>query len=429
MRIAVAFATLLFTASVVAQGTHVYPFAPSTATPIEVHYLSGCHALSHSVTREGSDITIVANDPQCVLVSPPPFVEKVKLPALPAGVYNVIVRGEHDPSLPTATRLVVREAGPKPFELHPAELQQGPDPIHVEGISCGAVDCSDVTVRVDGEPVAVTAEENGRFSFMAPGRAMGLADVTVQKGSVVMTSPKALYYRRYPSNSHDLAGLAPILFPIVDSVNGAFGSMWQSALTVSNPKPWTVDAEYSLYNIGPCITDCNPPFDPKFFDTFRHGYPHGTLLWAARSEAEELALSLRIRDVSQQERGWGSEVPIVRDHDFIHGKNIHLLDVPLDPRYRVKVRVYMIEPVLAPSLTGAVRIRRGHELLTLPFTFADEKRGYLHIEPYYAEVDLPQGAANERVHVEVVMPLDATGWAFASVTNNATQQVTIVAPY
>jgi hypothetical protein len=116
----------------------------------------------------------------------------------------------------------------------------------------------------------------------------------------------------------------------------------------------------------------------------------------------------------------------VRERDFVHGSNIHLLDVPLDPRYRVKVRIYMVEPVLAPSTGGTVRIRRGTEVLELPFTLTH--RQVFAIEPYYAEVDLPQGVAGERVNLDVSMPLDAIGWAFAAVTNNETQQVTIVAP-
>ncbi|HEY0371584.1 MAG TPA: IPT/TIG domain-containing protein [Thermoanaerobaculia bacterium] len=428
MKIAMTLATLLLTATLAAQGTHVYPFAPTTNTPIEVHYLSGCLAGSHAILLDGNDITITIRDPQCVLVLPIPFVEKVKLPPLPAGVYNITINQELDPFFITGTRLVVRNAGMKPFELHPAEVDSSDDDlVHLDGIGCKKADCSDVTVRVDGEPVGVSFTTNGTISFTAPFHESGLVDVSVQQGDVVTTSPAALYYMHEDSSERNLAGVTPILFPVVHTVDGAFGSRWESALTVSNPRPWEVDPEYTLNNVGPCIGPCDPPFGPKFLRTYTHGYPHGTVMWARQSEAADLAFSLRIRDVSQEEQGWGAAVPVVRGHDFIHGKNIHLLDVPLDPRYRVKVRVYMIEPVLAPSPTGVVRFRRGDQLLTMPFTLANAENG-LRLVPYYAEVDLPQGAANERVHVEVVMPLDATGWAFASVTNNETQQVTIVAP-
>ncbi|HEX6097025.1 MAG TPA: IPT/TIG domain-containing protein [Thermoanaerobaculia bacterium] len=428
MKIAIAFATLLLTATLAGQGTHVFPFAPTTATPVEVHYLSSCTARTHEVVREGHEITIVAHDRQCPNVLPIPLVEKVKLPeALPAGVYDVSILQEFQPFFLTGTRFVVRNGGPKPFELHPATVYpHGGDPVHVSGIACEEADCSDVTLRIDGQPVTIEAADGGTFRFTAPDHESGLVDVTVQKQGSAVTSPGALYYR-HSHQGRDLSAEEPILLPVVHSVDGAFGSRWESEVTVSNPRPWAVDADYTLHNIGPCISDCDPPFEPKSFQKFSNGYPRGTVMWVPRSEAAELALSLRTRDVSRQQQGWGTEVPVVREQDFIHGRNIRLLDVPLDPRYRVKVRVYMIEPLLTVLRSGAVRFRRGDDLLSIPFTFTAATNG-LRIEPFYAEVDLPQGVIGERLPVEIVLPLDATGWAFASITNNETQQVTIVAP-
>jgi hypothetical protein len=47
--------------------------------------------------------------------------------------------------------------------------------------------------------------------------------------------------------------------------------------------------------------------------------------------------------------------------------------------------------------------------------------------PWYAELDLSPGAENERVNVYVsIGGYESPAWAFASVTNNETQQVTIV---
>ncbi len=426
MKIAIVVATLLVAATLSADGTHVFPFAPTTATPIEVHYLSSCTAREHSVRRDGNLIFITAIDAQCPIVLPIPVVEKVRLSeVLPIGVYGVEIQQEQQPFFLTGTEFVVRNAGPKPFELHPSAMHSNDGlPVRMTGVTCDEADCSDVTVRVDGQPVAVTVADDGAIVFTAPEHEQGLADVTVQKTDFVEISPGALYYY---SGNRDRSAFEPILFPVLFSANGAFGSRWRTEATVSNPAPWTVYAAYTLHNIGPCIDDCDPPFEPKSIERFQDGYPRGTVMWAPRSEAGQLALSLRIRDVSREEQGYGTEIPVVREHDFIHGKNIHLLDVPLDPRYRVKVRISMIEPVLPPALGGTVRLRRGNAVLSLPFTFS-AGRDDLVIEPHYAEVDLPQGSIGERVNLEVFMPLDATGWAFATVTNNETQQVTIVAP-
>ena len=94
MKIATAIATLLLTATLGAQQAHVDPLAPTTATPIEVHYLSGCRS-THTVTREGTSITIAAHEVQCDGTA---HAEKVKLPELlPIGSYDVEIVGEHDP--------------------------------------------------------------------------------------------------------------------------------------------------------------------------------------------------------------------------------------------------------------------------------------------------------------------------------------------
>lgn len=430
MKIATLFATLLFASTLAADGVHVFPFAPTTATPIEVHYLSSCPARSHSIVREGREIVITALDPQCPAVLPIPIVEKVKLPELlPIGEYGLEIRQERQPFLLASTDFVVRNGAPVPFELHPSAMAPNAEtPVRMSGVACDTVDCSDITIRVAGEPVlSMTVANDGAIWFIPPSHARGLLDVTVQKSDFVMTSPGALHYHRFPSGPPDLEVYEPILFPILHSTDGAFGSRWSSEATVSNPAPWPVDADYTLSGLGPCVADCDPPIEPKSFQQFYSGYPRGTVFYAPRSEAAPLAMSLRIRDSSRAEHGYGTEIPVVRERDFVHGADLRLLDVPLDPRYRVKLRLYAVEPGLAPELNGFVRIRRSEAQVHLPFTLTQKQSGHSN-EPYYAEVDLPQGVLGERVNVEIVMPLDATAWAFATVTNNETQQVTIVAP-
>jgi hypothetical protein len=418
--------TLLFALPLAAEGAHVFPFAPTTATPTEVHYLSSCHARAHSVTRDGRAITVTALDPQCPQVLPIPLVERVKLPALPMGEYDVTIGMQGDPNPFDSTTFVVRNGGPLPFELHPSAMFPNAEtPVHMSGVTCEESNCSDVTIRVAGQAVSsVTVADDGAIWFVPPAHEEGLLDVTVQKGDVITTSPGALYYY----TDEDLSVQEPILFPIIESTDGAFGSKWRSEATISNPSPWEVDADYTMHCVGPCVGPCDPPIEPKSFQQFHACYPRGTVFYAPRSEASHLAMSLRIRDISRDDEGYGTEIPVVREHDFVHGAEIRLLDVPLDPRYRVKVRLYAVEPGLAPSLSGFVRIQRDSGLLQLPFSLT-KFQSYFSNEPYYAEVDLPQGAIGERVNLEIVMPLDATAWAFASVTNNETQQVTIVAPY
>ena len=405
-------AALLFTSAAFASDIHVVPLGPTTTTPIEVHYRSICQAVGgHSVTREGSLIRITALDPHCIIVLPIPTVEKVQLPEpLPVGEYRVEVRLEGDTQNFASTEFVVRNGGPVPFEVHPSAVPFGGSqiPVRIDGVTCGTEDCSDIIVRVDGQIVEHQAGDFGAVWFIAPPHEPGLVDVTVQKSDFISPSPGALYYFDGP----DPSVFETILFPVLFSSAGAHGSQWVSEARMSNPRPWyvhTADGEV---------------FQPRQIKQASDGHPHGLLLRVPRAEAPDFAFALRVRDVARQAEGLGTHVPVVRERDFVHGDTIRLLDVPLDPRYRVKVRIYMIEPAMLPT-GGFVAIPRGDALLRIPFNFTRASE----TEPYYAEVDLPLGVIDERIKVEVEMPLDAIGWAFASITNNETQEVTIVAPY
>ncbi|MGZ5472648.1 MAG: hypothetical protein ACXW31_02000 [Thermoanaerobaculia bacterium] len=131
MKIATLLTVLLFASTIAADGAHVFPFAPTTVTPIEIHYLSSCTARTHTVVREGREIVITAIDPQCPAVLPIPIVEKVKLPdLLPIGEYDVTIQHEQQPFFLASTELVVRNGGPLPFELHPSAMVPVSDPPH-----------------------------------------------------------------------------------------------------------------------------------------------------------------------------------------------------------------------------------------------------------------------------------------------------------
>lgn len=425
MRIATAVLAIFLSSAALAAEMHVVPFGPTSATPIDVHYMSICEPRGgHAVTREGSLIRITALDPACVIVLPIPMLETVQLPELlPPGEYRAEVRLEGDTNIYAQTEFVVRNAGPKPFEIHPFAVPAfGTDlRLRLDGVTCDQADCSDITVRVDGVAVGPLTREGDAIWFTAPMHGVGLAEVTVQKSDFVSPSPAALYF----FNDPELSVFEQILFPVLFSVNGALGSQWRSEAVLSNPKPWFVENANTLGPLSPCLSyPCGERLDPGAFEKYGDGFPRGAVLHVPRPEAPDLAFGLRIRDVSRQTEGLGTRIPVVRERDLFHGKQIPLLDVPLDPRYRVRVRVYMLEPVLSPFLGGSVLIRRGDTQTSLPFTLTRANAK----EPYYADLDLPAGAAGERANLFVDPPLDAVAWAFATVTNNETQQVTIVAP-
>lgn len=409
-------------------GVHVLPFGPTTRTPVDVHIPMICGFDGQTVARVGNVFKVTLLSPSCILTIPIPYLHTVRLPGLlEVGEYRVEVFLAGQDNVHGSTTFVVRNAEPKPFEVHPFAVPTfgGGLRLRLTGVACGA-SCDGVTIQVGGVPATgLERAGNDAIWFQAPERREeGLVDVRVQVGGAVQVSPGALYYFDEPERSV----FERILFPVLFATDGANGSRWRSEATLSNPKPWYVENANTLSPVRPCLTyPCGERLDPEKVETYGDGYPRGAVLLVPRPEAPELAFALRIRDISRQAEGLGTQVPVVRESDFSHGTGVTLLDVPVDPRYRVKVRVYMIEPLPQYGQNAQLRLRNTvTRATTLTRTFQLSAGG--RNEPHYAELDLPAGAANERVNIHLDLPLDATAWAFATVTNNATQQVTIVTP-
>ena len=408
-------------------GVHVVPFGPTSRTPIDVHIPMICGITGESVSRVGDVFKITLLDPACVITIPIPYLHTVRLPLLDPGEYRVEVFLEGQDSVHGSTSFVVRNgAAQKPFEIHPFAVPSfgGDLRLRMTGVSCGA-SCAGVKVLVGGvEATGLEQATDGTLWFEAPAHPAGLVDVQVVLGDAIAVSPGALYYFDEPERSV----FERILFPVVFATDGANGSRWRSEATMSNPRPWFVENANTLSPLRPCLVyPCGERLAPREVISYGDGYPRGFVLQAPRPEAPDLAFALRIRDVSRQAEGLGTQVPVVREKDFAHGTGVTLLDVPVDPRYRVKLRVYVIEPLPAYGQNSLMTLRNTSTRATTLIRSFELQPGGLN-EPHYAEIDLPSGAANERVNVHLTLPLDATAWAFATVTNNATQQVTIVTP-
>jgi hypothetical protein len=117
---------------------------------------------------------------------------------------------------------------------------------------------------------------------------------------------------------------------------------------------------------------------------------------------------------------------------------IDLLDIPVDPAYRQTLRVYSFDLALGRSVR--VRVYQARDFaaaltpepdtllgeMTLPLRYESD------VKPLYAELaELPSiGTAADRSRVwAAVEPVGSFGvWAMVSVTNNVTQQVTMILP-
>lgn len=237
--------------------------------------------------------------------------------------------------------------------------------------------------------------------------------------------------------------LVPIAF--VGEVPGGFGSRWTSSLkgyNDSSRRLWVTGSPNCPFTCDRLIVEPGAPFDygvgftrwiePQVVGAFLY-------LWGEDNIGIEHAeLNLRIQDVSRQGLTWGTEIPIVRESEYKKGR-AQLLNVPTDERFRQSVRIFDWDAL--PGDQIQMRVYRGDSpiatietlltlqrpdepladppLLTIPAQFE-----IAHLAGTYPEL-LNAGP----VRIELIA-VDRTTkfWAFSSITNNETQQVTTITP-
>jgi hypothetical protein len=231
--------------------------------------------------------------------------------------------------------------------------------------------------------------------------------------------------------------LVPLHHP-GEEIPGAYESRWITNLQIFNANDvFAIVTPATRCDIGICAQRNWPP--QSFASAGGRGlrglfnYIGGTGV-----DADRVVYHLRIQDVSRQSQTWGTEIPVARRRDF-RSDAIHLLNVPLHPRFRqtlriydyggkparVRVRVFPMEPSRSSVLIGQLEI----ELAPWEVAAIPEEPSY----PAYAQIgDLlplfPDARTEAQVHIEIA-PIDGSLiWAFAAITNNETQHVTVIAP-
>jgi hypothetical protein len=164
------------------------------------------------------------------------------------------------------------------------------------------------------------------------------------------------------------------------------------------------------------------------------------LLFIDKRFSNQVAVALRIQDLSRQSQTWGTAIPVVRESEFRTAK-IALVDVPVPAGFRQMLRIY--DPDGRSNAKVTVRIfgtsspeaypgqpdrLLGEAVITLqpPTTEHPEFSGY------YETGDLSRIAplaGYDRVLIEIE-PLTSglRFWSFVSVTDNDTQHVTTITP-
>jgi hypothetical protein len=249
--------------------------------------------------------------------------------------------------------------------------------------------------------------------------------------------------------------LVPIA-PTIQPVPGAFGSRWSTQLLFRNATSSQVRLRGPICPPVFILAPCGPEvvLEPdSVFTAYASPNPGvaGVFVYVPKSAAGSVPMSLRIRDLSRQLETWGTSVPIVRQSEFRN--HLELLDVPVssnvmflppanapDTRFRATLRIYAADSTPVPvrlriyPLEGNSQIALVDTRLQLlgivsiaPILFPTVP-GFVQVEIVSGQYPEIPGGTRVRLVIDTELPESTPIWAFVSVTSNATQHVTIVAP-
>lgn len=233
-----------------------------------------------------------------------------------------------------------------------------------------------------------------------------------------------------------------VLLPLApDVLLGAHGSEWVTELAITNRGPIAAQVEgYGPPECGPVLCGPEPPIPPNttIYTGIIEGCTLGRLLTVDSIELDQLSFSLRSRDTSRDARAWGAMIPVVRESSFFD-RPFSITNVPHSPLFRSMLRVYDAEP---SSNSAAIVVRYYAVNAAVPYPVAPADRllaeGEITLQPAnagcpaFAQILAPSTLSlheGERIRIEIV-PLDGRRvyWGFVSVTNNDTQEVSILTP-
>jgi hypothetical protein len=160
------------------------------------------------------------------------------------------------------------------------------------------------------------------------------------------------------------------------------------------------------------------------------GNPWGHLLYAMRGTTGSVDFASRVRDNSRQALTAGTEVPIARERDF-RGQ-LRFLNVPVDSRYRVMLRLWSLGdfPQFIVNVDSLALDVAPLSVTRIPATAM-----------WFGSIDVTSLVSKGSTNPTSVLVYPSGYstccrslafppiWGMLSITNNDTQQVTIISPH
>lgn len=235
-------------------------------------------------------------------------------------------------------------------------------------------------------------------------------------------------------------GFVQVLVPFdTMRIPGQFGSVWSAELWVRNDssEPVNLFPEHCFW-IGsevPCSHRIDVPAETsKLLDVHDHDSASwsGVLLYVPEAKVDEIHFNLRVGDVSRPNELAGTEIPIVREGNLLSGR-VTMLNVPIAEGARARLRVYAVD---AAGAAFEVKVfREGtNDLLasaeySMPFPtdppFPPATPAVFDLTGVLAGID-PANASRVRLTIERTWPQGLPFWPLLSVTNDLTQEITVI---
>jgi hypothetical protein len=229
-----------------------------------------------------------------------------------------------------------------------------------------------------------------------------------------------------------------VLLPVYNApMPGAFGSIWTTELWMHNSGDSDAWIRYPECHVSACA----PSFNLRSGSTVQPPIarrPAGVLLWIPKERSSSVHFTLRAQDVSRQAQTWGTDIPAVREAEFLTS-TAHLLNVPTTEAFRQTLRIYDAESRAEAEFLVRIYDQDSNALISErafktvgagnppPDYGMPGQPGSVEIGPFASIIGIPPTIT--RVRLEVV-PLTSgvRFWTFMSVTNNETQHITLITP-
>jgi hypothetical protein len=298
---------------------------------------------------------------------------------------------------------------------------------------CPGASCA-ISVKFGDAIGRIVSDTSSEIVAIAPPHAAGSVDVTVSITGIAAPLVMANAYR-YQSRSNE--ELERILLPVAASGPGPNAARFETEVSITNASEETVPVTGAAVPQGLLISPLPIPALPphttgRFTDQLFNLPGHaGAFLYVPARLARDVITKVRVHDTSRDASTYGVEIPAVSDLDFAAA--VRLTGIPTDARFRSTLRVYAYDASNFGPVTLRVRDDADGTLLATVPVSLNAVPSQEEIIPSSAQVSLDSIIAPLRSHPRLRIDIadsDAIRpiWGFVSITNNQTQEITLVTP-